>query len=104
MEIQQHDGVVVEVAGSRQGFAKRKRGGRGVTGGRERRQGLGFAALPPPTIYRTPGGGGAPPASCPPRAPCRVDSSSHILQIFQKYSPSVFIPFGFRLIWGFCET
>ena len=27
MEIQQHDGVVVEVAGSRQGFAKRKRGG-----------------------------------------------------------------------------
>ena len=35
MEIQQHDGVVVEVAGSRQGFAKRKRGGRGATGGRE---------------------------------------------------------------------
>ena len=35
MEIQQHDGVVVEVAGSRQRFAKRKRGGRGVTGGRE---------------------------------------------------------------------
>ena len=35
MEIQQHDGVVVEVAGSRQGFAKRKQGGRGVTGGRE---------------------------------------------------------------------
>ena len=35
MEIQQHDGVVVEVAGSQQGFAKRKRGGRGVTGGRE---------------------------------------------------------------------
>ena len=35
MEIQQHDGVAVEVAGSRQGFAKRKRGGRGVTGGRE---------------------------------------------------------------------
>ena len=26
MEIQQHDGMVVEVAGSRQGFAKRKRG------------------------------------------------------------------------------
>ena len=40
MEIQQHDGVVVEVEGSRQGFAKRKRGGRGVTGGREAR-GLG---------------------------------------------------------------
>ena len=27
MEIQQHDGVVVDAAGSRQGFAKRKRGG-----------------------------------------------------------------------------
>ena len=35
MEIQQHDGVVGEVAGSRQGFAKRKRGGRGVRVGRE---------------------------------------------------------------------
>ena len=35
MEIQQHDSMVVEVAGSRQGFAKRKWGGRGVTGGRE---------------------------------------------------------------------
>ena len=49
MEIQQHDGMVVEVAGSRQGFAKRKRGGgRCVTGGRGRRQGLGAAALPSP--------------------------------------------------------
>ena len=56
MEIQQHDGVVVEVAGSRQGFAKRKRGGRGVTGGREA-LGLGGAApMRLPTIYR--GGGG----------------------------------------------
>ena len=35
MEIQQHDGVVVEEAVSRQAFAKRKRGGRGVRGGRE---------------------------------------------------------------------
>ena len=46
MEIQQHDGVVVEVAGSRQGFAKRKRGGGGVTGGREA-PGLMGAATPP---------------------------------------------------------
>ena len=38
-------------------------------------------------------GAGAPPASCPPRAPSRVDSSSHILQIFQKYSLSIWIPF-----------
>ena len=51
-----------------------------------------------------PRGVGAPPASWPPRAPSRVDSSSHISQIFQKYSPSVFIMFGLRLIWIFCET
>ena len=58
MEIQQHDSVVVKVAGSRQGFAKRKRGGRGVTGGREA-LGLGVM-LPslPSTIYRGPGGAG----------------------------------------------
>ena len=49
-------------------------------------------------------GAGAPPASWPPRASSRVDFSSGILQIFQKYSPSVFTPFGFRLIWIFCET
>ena len=49
MEIQQHDGVVVEVAGSRQGFAKRKRGGRGVTGGRGRQpKALGMIAPPFP--------------------------------------------------------
>ena len=47
---------------------------------------------------------GCAPASWAPRASSRVDFSSRILQIFQKYSPSVFIPFGFRLIWGFCET
>ena len=52
MEIQQHDGMVVDVAGLRQGFAKRKRGGSGVTGGREA-PGLGVW-LPslPSTIYR----------------------------------------------------
>ena len=48
MEIQQHDSVVVDVAGLRQGFAKRKRGGRDVSGGRGRRQGLDVAALPSP--------------------------------------------------------
>ena len=55
MEIQQHDGVVVEVPGSRQGFAKRKRGGRGVTGGRH--QGLGLM-LPcaSPLYIGSPGG------------------------------------------------
>ena len=35
MEIQQHDGVVLEVAGSRQGFAKRKREGEVLQGERE---------------------------------------------------------------------
>ena len=35
MEIQQHDGVVVEVAGSRQGFAKHKRDGEVLQGKRE---------------------------------------------------------------------
>ena len=50
MEIQQHDGVVVEVAGSRQGFAKRKRGGRGVTGGREAPR-LGVLLPSPSHIY-----------------------------------------------------
>ena len=67
MEIQQHDGVVVEVAGSRQGFAKRKREGRGVTGGRGRRQGLGMVALPSPTIYRAKGEGEGATLPLPPR-------------------------------------
>ena len=35
MEIQQHDGVVVDVAGSRQGFAKHKREGEVLQGERE---------------------------------------------------------------------
>ena len=44
MEIQQHDGVVVEVAGSRQGFAKRKREGEVSREGGAR--GCGPAGLP----------------------------------------------------------
>ena len=48
MEIQQHDGVVVEVAG-----------GRGVTGGRGRRQGLG-CGCPPSPLYIGPLGGRRP--------------------------------------------
>ena len=35
MEIQQHDGVVVDVAGSRQGFAKHNREGEVLQGERE---------------------------------------------------------------------
>ena len=51
-----------------------------------------------------PGVGGAPLVSWPPRTPFHVDSSFGKSQIFQNNSPSVFIPFGFRLILVFCET
>ena len=54
MEIQQHDGVVVEVAGFQQGFAKR-------CGRREREApGLSCCCPPSPTIYRAKGGGAQP--------------------------------------------
>ena len=57
MEIQQHDGVMVEVAGIPAGLREAQTGGKGVTGGRGRRQGLGCGCPPsPPTIYRTLGG------------------------------------------------
>ena len=62
MEIQQHDGVVVEVAGSRLGFAKRKRGGRGVTGGRGRRQGLDCCCPPSTPLFIGRRGKGAGPS------------------------------------------
>ena len=50
-----------------------------------------------------------PPWGAPlPRGPLGhrlgVDYPSQMSQIFQKYSTSVFIPFGLRLIWGFRET
>ena len=56
MKIQQHDGVVVDAAGSRQGFAKRKRGGRGVIGGREA-PGLGVLLPCASPLYIGPLGG-----------------------------------------------
>ena len=46
MEIQQHDGVVVEVAGIPAGLRQAQVGERGVTGGRGRRQGLGCNSPP----------------------------------------------------------
>ena len=66
MEIQQHDGMVVEVAGFQQGFAKRC-GRREMCHGRER-EAPGLRLLPslPPTIYRAKGEGGAALA-LPPR-------------------------------------
>ena len=48
MEIQQHDGMVVEVAGSRQGFAKRKREGEVSREGEGGARGLGCCSHAPP--------------------------------------------------------
>ena len=56
MEIQQHDGVVVEVARSRQGFAKLSERGRCHGREREALGAWGAAPMRLPTIYR--GGGG----------------------------------------------
>ena len=56
MEIQQHDDVVVEVAGIPAGLRQAQAGGRGVTGGRGRRQGLGYSSPPSPPLYRPSGG------------------------------------------------
>ena len=48
MKIQQHDGVVVDAAGSRQGFAKRKRGGEVLRREREApRAKMRLPSLPP---------------------------------------------------------
>ena len=60
MEIQQHDGVVVEVAGIRQGFAKRKREGEVLQGEREA---PGAVLLQPslPPLYIAPLEGGRRP-------------------------------------------
>ena len=60
MEIQQHDGVVVDVAGLRQGFAEllreRERGVAGEEGGAK-----GCSLLPSlPPLYRPPRGGAQP--------------------------------------------
>ena len=56
MKIQQHDDVVVDAAGTRQGFAKRKRGGEVLQREREAPRARGAAALPPPSLYRGLGG------------------------------------------------
>ena len=59
MEIQQHDGVVVDVAGLRQGFAELLRERERCCRGGGRRPRLSFAALPPP-LYIGPLGGRRP--------------------------------------------
>ena len=60
MEIQQHDGVVVEVAGISAGLRQASARGGGVAGGDGGARGCVLAALPPPTIYRDPWGGAGP--------------------------------------------
>ena len=57
MEIQQHDGVVVEVAGSRQGFAKLLREEDEVWQGEGGAKTQGAAALPLALLYIGPQGG-----------------------------------------------
>ena len=70
MEIQQHDGVVVEAAGFQQGFAKHyeRQGGRGV-GLRQERDVLISMAAPKPPLFIGEGEGlhphlGSPPKGC----------------------------------------
>ena len=60
MKIQQHDGVVVEATLISAGL-RQAQGDIGVSReGEGEARGLGVAALPPPTIYRTPRGGAGP--------------------------------------------
>ena len=56
MEIQQHDGVVVEAAGISAGLRQAQREGEVSREGEGGAKGLGAAALPPPSLYRAPGG------------------------------------------------
>ena len=55
MEIQQHDGVVVDVAGSRQGFAELLREGEVLQGRREAPKAV--VCCPPSPLYIGPQGG-----------------------------------------------
>ena len=59
MEIQQHDGVVVDVAGLRQGFAELLREREVLQGRREVPKAVGFC--PPSPLYIGPLGGGRRP-------------------------------------------
>ena len=56
MEIQQHDGVVVDVAGSRQGFAELLREGEVLQGRREAPKAV-VCCPPSPPLYIGPQGG-----------------------------------------------
>ena len=60
MEIQQHNGVVVEAAAISVGLRQAQAGRRGVTEGEGGAKSKGAAALPPPSLYRGLGGGRRP--------------------------------------------
>ena len=55
MEIQQHDGVVVEATVFSIGLRQAQREGEVSREGEGGARGLGVAALPPPSLYRAPG-------------------------------------------------
>ena len=61
MKIQQHDGVVVDAAGLRQGFANQLREEEEVYQGGGRRQDSGCGCPPSPLLYIGPQGGGRQP-------------------------------------------
>ena len=78
MEIQQHDSVVVDAAAISAELRQASTRGRGVARGKGGAKSIGAAALPPPSLYRPPGGapalemgisqgGGGQGVECPPR-------------------------------------
>ena len=106
MEIQQHDGVVVEVAGFQQGFAKRC-GRREMCHGREREApGLRYGCPPFPPLYIGPrerGGRSLGPFSkegcgqggvLPPQGTSEVPSPFRTLPFFSSL--------GAWASWGWC--
>ena len=60
MEIQQHDGVVVDAAAISAGLRQASARGSGVARGEGGAKSMGAAALPPPSLYRAPRGGSGP--------------------------------------------
>ena len=56
MEIQQHDGVVVDAAAISARLRQASTRGRGGACGEGGAKSMGAAALPPPSLYRAPGG------------------------------------------------
>ena len=105
MEIQQHDGVVVDVAGSRQGFAKLLREGEVLQGEREAPGAVILLPSLPPTIYRAKGEGGAALALPPRKGAAREES--FLPKAPQRCLPLLglslfFLSLGAWASWGWC--